>query len=129
MEGKFPCVVCRKCVGINSILISFTGVRSLTDVVLLEVNWKGTISLMSDMHRIKWPISWNCGKVLLSSVITRIRSGWSKFRDLVPLLATGGFSLGANDRYSTCVSNVMLYGTETWPVKEQNDSRLQRTMM
>ena len=49
--------------------------------------------------------------------------------DLVPLLATGGFSLGANDRYSTCVSNVMLYGTETWPVKEQNESRLQRTMM
>ena len=51
MEGKFPCVVCRKCVGINSILISFTGVRSLTDVVVLEVNWKGTISLMSDMRK------------------------------------------------------------------------------
>ena len=44
--------------------------------------------------------------------------------DLVPLLATGGFSLGPNDRYSTCVSNVMLYGTKTWPVKEQNESRL-----
>ena len=45
-------------------------------------------------NRIKWWVSWNCGKVLLSfgdtieakggaadSVITGVRNGWSKFRD------------------------------------------------
>ena len=43
------------------------------------------------------------------SVVTRIRSGWSKFRDLVPLLASKGLALGAKGRlYSACVLSVIL---------------------
>ena len=34
----------------------------------------------------------------VDSIITRIRSGRSKFRDLVPLLASKGLPLGAKDR-------------------------------
>ena len=38
------------------------------------------------------------------SVITRIKSGWTKSRDLVPLLASRGLPLGAKGRLeSTCV--------------------------
>ena len=51
---------------------------------------------------------------------TRIRSGSCKFKDLMPLLASGDLPLGAKGRlYSTCVGSVMLYGSETWPVNRR----------
>ena len=37
-ESKFPCAVCRKGVAVISSSISFTGVRCIRDVVVLEVN-------------------------------------------------------------------------------------------
>ena len=54
----------------------------------------------------------------VDSIITRIRSGRSKFRDLVPLLASTGLPLEAKDRlYSAYVPSIMLYESETWTVK------------
>ena len=54
-------------------------------------------------------------------VITKIRSGWSKFRDLVHLLAIRSLSFGAKGRlYSGCVHSVMLYGSEAWPKIEEH---------
>ena len=48
------------------------------------------------------------------NVITRIRSGWCKFKDLVPLLASRGLPLEAKGRLcSTFVRSVMLYEIET----------------
>ena len=45
----------------------------------------------------------------------------------MPLLANRGLLLGAKDRlYSACVLSVMLYGKETWPVKEEDVNRLER---
>ena len=76
------------------------------------------------MHRIKWLVSWNCGKVLLSqwhrargvaidSVITRIRSGWFGFN--VDLMSFWGLPLGAKDGLSSaCVCSIMLYWSGTW---------------
>ena len=59
--------------------------------------------------------------------ITRIRSGWCKFRDLVPFLTSRALHLGAKSRlYSAFVCSIMLYGNETWPVKEENVIRLKR---
>ena len=44
----------------------------------------------------------------------RIRIGWNKFRQLVPLYHV---SLIMRERlYSSCVRNSMLQGSETWPV-------------
>ena len=58
---------------------------------------------------------------VLGSAIRRIRSGWFKFRDLVPLLASGGLPSGAKGRSSSaCVNSVIMYGSETWPVKEED---------
>ena len=59
-----------------------------------------------------------------------------KFRDLVPLLASGVLALGAKDRiYPACVRSIMLYGRKSWPVKEEdgiilerNDARMARRM-
>ena len=66
-------------------------------------------------------------EVAVDGVITRTRSGYCKFRDSLPLVASRGLPLGAKGRlYSACVHSVMLYGSETWPVKEEDVIRLER---
>lgn len=64
------------------------------------------------------------------AVIARIRSGWKKFRDLLPVLTCRGFSLRSKGRvYQACVRSVMLYGSETWALKESDLQRLERNDM
>jgi len=63
-------------------------------------------------------------------VETRIRIGWNKFRQLVPLLTNKDISLIMRGRlYSSCVQNSMLHGSETWPVRKENEVALQRAEM
>ena len=55
-----------------------------------------------------------------AAVGVRIRIGWNKFRQLVPLLTNKGMSLIMRGRlYSSCVRSSMLHGSETWPVQQQ----------
>ena len=57
----------------------------------------------------------------------RIRTGWNKFRQLVPLLTNKDVSLIMTGRlYSSCVRSSMLHGSETWPVRKENVVALQR---
>ena len=57
------------------------------------------------------------GGVEASSVM-RVRSGWKKFREL-SLLTSRVFSHRMKGKlYAGCVRSCMLYGGETWPVKE-----------
>ena len=45
----------------------------------------------------------------------RIRVGWNKFRQLVPLLTNKDTSLIRRGKlYSSCVRSSMLHGSETW---------------
>ena len=45
----------------------------------------------------------------------------------MPLLASRVLPLGAKGRlYSGCVLSIMLYGSETWPIKEKDVIRLER---
>ena len=54
-------------------------------------------------------------------------SGCSKFRGVVPLLASRGLSLGAKARlYSACMHSIMLYWGKRWPSKEEDVIRLER---
>ena len=65
-----------------------------------------------------------------SSSITRVNCGWSKFRDLLPLLGSRAVSLSVKGSlYRACVQTVMLYGSETWPVRIADSQRLDRTEM
>jgi len=65
-----------------------------------------------------------------SSSITRVNCGWSKFRDLLPLLRFKAVSLSAKGSlYRTCVQTIMLYGSETWSAKIADSQRLDRTEM
>ena len=54
-----------------------------------------------------------------AAVKARIRTGWNKFRQLVPLLTNRG------RLYSSCVRSSMLHGSETWPVRKENEVALQ----
>jgi len=61
------------------------------------------------------------------AIETRIRIGWNKFRHLVPLLTNKDISLIVRGRlYSSCVQSCMLHGSETWPVRKENEVPLQR---
>ena len=60
----------------------------------------------------------------------KIRIGWNKFRQLVPLLTNRDISLIRTGRlYSSCVPSSMLHGSETWPVRKENEVALQRAEM
>ena len=64
------------------------------------------------------------------SVITRVGTAWRKFRELLSLLTSRVLSLQVNGRlYEACVRSVMLYGSETWAVKEEDLDRLDRNDM
>jgi len=65
-----------------------------------------------------------------AAVEARIRIGWNKFRQLVPLLTNRDISLIRRGRlYSSCVRSSMLHGTETWPVRKENEVALQQAEM
>ena len=77
----------------------------------------------------------DAGGAAESSTVTRVRSGWKKFRELLPLLTTKAISLkvkggGGGGLYAACrMQNVMLYGSETWPIKVGESQRLHRNEM
>ena len=61
-----------------------------------------------------------------AAVEARIRIGWNKFRQLVPLLTNKDVSLITRVRlYCSCVRSSMLHGSETWPVRQENEVALQ----
>jgi len=65
-----------------------------------------------------------------AAVETRIRIGWNKFRQLVPLLTNKDISLTVRGRlYSSCVQSSMLHGSETWPIRKGNEVAFQRAVM
>jgi len=65
-----------------------------------------------------------------AAVETRIRIGWNKFRQLVPLLINKDISLIVRGRlYSNRVQSSMLHRSETWPVRKENEVALQRAEM
>ena len=60
----------------------------------------------------------------------RIRIGWNKFRHFLPSLTNRDISLIRRGRlYSSCVRSRKLHGSETWPVRKENEVALQRAEM
>ena len=153
-QGKYPCGVCHKGVGVNSLYCKFCKhwVHKRCSKVRgrLQKNEGFKCSSCRDKElgiRQGEEIVVECGDQILEvvdrfcylgdtigsrggacdSVTARIRSGWNKFRELVPLLASKGLSLAAKGRlFQACVRSVMLYASETWQLKEEDLSRLER---
>ena len=65
-----------------------------------------------------------------AAVEARISIRSNKFRQLVPLLSNRDISLIRRGRlYSSCVRSSVLHGSETWPVRKENEVALQRAEM
>ena len=59
-----------------------------------------------------------------TAVSAIIINGWRKFRELLPLLTLKGTSLRLKGKlYAACVRSVMLYGSETWVIKKEDERR------
>ena len=57
----------------------------------------------------------------------RVRCAWAKFRELAPILTNRGASLRVKGKiYRACVQRVLVYGSETWPMKSEDLLRLER---
>ena len=64
------------------------------------------------------------------AITTRIRCAWGKFGELTPFLTSKGVSLRMKGQvYRSCVRSVMIYGSETWPMKKEHENRLNTTEM
>ena len=64
------------------------------------------------------------------SISTRTRCGYQKFRDLLQVLKHRSFSLRKKgELYGSCVRSVLLYGCETWAVREEDISRIEKVDM
>ena len=58
----------------------------------------------------------------------RVRCAWAKFKELAPILTSRGASLKVKGKvYKACVQRVLVYGSETWPVKVEDMQHLERT--
>jgi hypothetical protein len=158
-SGKWPCGVCHKGVGRNSIQCQtcqkWTHKRCSGVIGKLKLGMSFQCSKCS--VKVKVPVDQDSSlkKVVLTdqgvefehvdkfcylgdmlgagggagdAVRTRIRCAWAKFRELCPILTLRGASLKAKGRiYSACVRSVMIYGSETWPMKVEDKQRLERT--
>ena len=62
-----------------------------------------------------------------SAVVVRVRIGWMKFRELSGVLCSRSWSLKMKGRvYKACVRSAMVYGSETWALKKEDEGVLQR---
>ena len=57
----------------------------------------------------------------------RVRCAWAKFRELAPILTSRGASLKVKGQvYRACVQTVLVYSSETWPMKAEDLQRMER---
>ena len=154
-SGKYPCSVCRKGVGNNSIectkCLSWVHkacsgiVGSLSKVVgfLCRRCVEGDTGQVQEVEAIEiMPgVELECvdkfcylgdmlgaGGGVEEASRARVRSAWAKFRELAPILTARGASLLVKGKvYRACVQSVMIYGSETWASKVEDLQRLERT--
>lgn len=154
IKPRFPCSVCTRGVGSNSIRCTgcrlwthkrCTGVSgSLRAVVttflckrckgeVIETRADEELKEVLVMNDIYEAVNRFCylGDMLDASggceaaVSTRIKCGWKKFRELVPFLISKATPLWMKGQvFDACVRSCMLYGSETWAMKVEDLRRL-----
>jgi hypothetical protein len=156
-EGKWPCGVCKKGVGRNSIQCSkckkwihkkcskikgklksdpqFQCATCVSEVfhdgmeaesLNLEMDKDCKVEKVDSFCYLGDMIGAGGGAEEASR--TRVRCAWAKFNELGPILQKRGASLRVKGKiYRACVQRTMVYGSETWPVKVEDERRLERT--
>ncbi len=154
--GKYPCSVCRKGVGSNSIecmeckkwihrkcsgvkgkLMSGMNFRcpvclgqvqscAKEDVGEVSMNQEEVLECVKKFCYLGDMLG--CGGGAGEASRTRVRCAWGKFNQLKPMLARRGASLKVKGKiYRSCVQSVLVYGSETWSIKGEDERRLERT--
>lgn len=152
-SGKFPCGVCHKGVGTNSIqcmacrkwihkkcsnvkgrlkadssykcATCLSGGPVKMSVKELTVGTDGKLECVERFCYLGDMIS--AGGGAEDAARARVRCAWNKFRELSPILTTRGASLRLKGKiYKACVQSVMVYGSETWAMKVDDMQRLER---
>jgi len=154
--GKWPCAVCRKGVGVNSIQCTMcaewvhrkcSGVRGSLTSVAATFKCKVCIEGAADEGIVELDLGDGVklegvktfcylGDMLNgeggsdSSTVARVRCAWKKFRELSGVLTKRGVSLKLKGKvYATCVRSTMIYGSETWVLNMEQQQRLERVEM
>jgi hypothetical protein len=158
--GKFPCSICMKGVGSNSILCGargkwvhkkcsgvkgrlkaqkeyqcsnckdtaagITGTKTVERKKYTELETGVTIDCVDEFCYLGDMLGSGGGAEEASR--TRVKCGWKKFRELSPILTARGASLKLKGKiYNACVRSVMIYGSETWPMRVEDKQRMERT--
>jgi len=151
----WPCGVCGRSIGNNSIQCASCqnwvhrkcGIKGSMYKVMKTFVCRGCLNSITDTGCTSVDIGANANLELLdkfsdfgdissvygeadAGVETRIRIGWNKFRQLVPLLTNKNISLIVRERlYSGCVQSSMLHRSETLPIGKENKVALLRAEM
>ena len=157
VTGKYPCAVCMKGVGSNSVECTVckkwvhkkcSGVkeklreglvgykcpicsgqvqRRFDDGVKeVELSGSGKLECVNKFCYLGDVIGSGGGASDASR--NRVRCAWGKFNQLQPMLARRGASLRIKGKiYAACVQSVLVYGSETWPMRVEEVRRMERT--
>ena len=153
-SGKYPCGVCSKGVGSNSIKCTschswvhkrcsgISGKLSKAQNFVCKGCSGGTRVQLGGLTEISLGMDQKLECVdkfrYLGDMIgagggagessrARVSSAWAKFRELAPILTNRGASLKVKGKiYKACVQRVLVYGSETWPMKTEDLQRLER---
>ena len=156
-SGKYPCGVCHKGVGRNSILCvlckKWIHKKCSGIVGCLQVNESYSCPMCTQGGLVQ---ELECNELLLGNdgklecvrnfcylddmlgdgggcevaFRARVRCAWNKFREFAPFLISRGASLKLKGKiYRCCVQSVMVYGSETWATKVADVQRLERNEM
>ena len=155
-SGKWPCGVCKKGVGSNSIQckkctkwihkkcsgikgklkpdpnfqckICSSGIQDLpiVDHKEIDMDEDGKLEMVQQFCYLGDMIGAGGGSE--EAVRCRIRCAWGKFNKLAPMLTKRGLSLKMKGNlYDTYVRKVLMHGSETWAMKREDKQRMMRT--
>ena len=157
--GKWPCTICGKGVGVNSIQCTScmgwvhkrcSGIRgSLVNARSFNCKICTTGGAQPQGKDMIQDLDLGNGEIFRgvrrfcylgdmlngeggsnSASIIRVRCGWSKFRQLSGVLTAKNVALRLKGKvYATCVRSAMLYGSETWAVNKEQENRFERAEM
>ena len=154
-SGKFPCGVCRTGVGSNSIYCNgckhwvHKKCSKISGKMKPDPNFRCSRCLGTARPIDGRPCKhMNIGDDLLDvvdcfcylgdtidagggcnlSAITRARTAWGRFRQLLPILTNRCISYQTRGKvFRTCIRTVLLYGSECWALRNEDRARLERT--
>ena len=152
-SGRFPCAVCGRGVGSNSILCtqcskwchqrcsghSRQQINPLTAASFVcpscvrgptigsepPLSIDGSCVQLVD-HFCYLGDMLSCEGGAERALVVRVAAAWRKWRDIASLLTNGHIPLRSRGSiYSACIRPVLLYGTETWSFTKRMEDRMQ----